>query len=587
MDPRTFVFCTLIWSASSFLYAPDGGFPLRSGFGSCKRACPALPADKQASHAPRISLRPVARSGSSWKSPSMVAWGGSDGFAGVSTGSDMTKKISLRPNKPVTIVVFGASGDLAKKKTFPALFSLFYHNLLPKEFQIIGYARKELDDTVFKQALMEKLSCRVDPTHFGPFELERCNKLMNDFLDRVTYFSGAYDDSARLSELGLFAENIFESKLKETGVNRLFYLAVPPTVFADAARSIKLGGLAPYGDTRVIIEKPFGRDSSSYEKLSSDLARELTEEQIYRIDHYLGKELVQNIMALRFANLIFEPLWDNKHIESVQIDFKEPFGVEGRAGYFDQSGIIRDIMQNHLMQVLALLAMEEPSSMDADDVRDEKVKLLRSIETLKPEDFCLGQYVASHNKPGYHEDKEVPADSVTATFAACVLKIKNRRWDGVPFMMRAGKALNQRLAQVLIKFKPVPGAIMGEMDGMTNELVIRLQPDEAIYMSIVNKKPGLTSELTKTNLMLSYKSEWDEAKDLPDAYERLILDALNQEKALFCRDDELKEAWRIFNDALVATESRAGPKPAKYTYGSHGPDEMHILSAKHKAKWHD
>lgn len=485
-------------------------------------------------------------------------------------------------------MVFGASGDLAKKKTFPALFSLFYHGLLPENFQIIGYARKEMNDATFKKVLSEKLSCRVDLTTFGAMESVKCNKLIDDFLKRVIYFTGAYDDGDKLKKLGEMAEDIFESKYKASGgVDRLFYLAVPPSIFGEAAMSIKAGGMAPYGDTRVIIEKPFGRDSASYEKLSESLAKELTEEQIYRIDHYLGKELVQNIMALRFANLIFEPLWDNKHIDSVQIDFKEPFGVEGRAGYFDNSGIIRDIMQNHLMQCLALLAMEEPSTMNADDIRDEKVKLLRSIETLKVSDFCLGQYSANGNKAGYLDDAEVPNDSVTPTFAACVFNIKNRRWDGVPFMMRAGKALNERLAQVRIKFKAVPGSLMGIIQGplAANELVIRLQPNEAIYMSIVNKKPGLTSELTKTNLMLSYSDVWDEAKDLPDAYERLILDALNGEKALFCRDDELKEAWRIFNECLLAMESETAAKPAHYAYGSQGPAEMHLLADRFGVKW--
>jgi glucose-6-phosphate 1-dehydrogenase len=318
----------------------------------------------------------------------------------------------------------------------------------------------------------------------------------------------------------------------------------------------------------------------------------LTEEQIYRIDHYLGKELIENLLVLRFSNLIFEPLWNREHIRNVQITFSEDFGTDGRGGYFDNYGIIRDIMQNHLLQIMALFAMEQPVSLAADDVRNEKVKLLRSVQPVDVNDVVVGQYTGRDIKggyqPGYLEDPTVPADSNTPTFAAAALFINNPRWDGVPFLMKAGKALHERKAEIRIQFRHVPGSLFssmygGALDLSTNELVIRVQPDESIYLKINNKVPGLRLQLDTTKLDLSYKDQYRN-RDIPDAYERLLLDVVNGDKSLFIRNDELKVAWALFTPMLRELEQR-GVSPELYSFGSNGPIGAHYLASKFKVRW--
>ncbi|KAA8495792.1 Glucose-6-phosphate 1-dehydrogenase 2, chloroplastic [Porphyridium purpureum] len=481
--------------------------------------------------------------------------------------------------EPISIVVLGASGDLAKKKTFPALFSLFYHDLLPDDFQIVGYARRDMSDDEFRELILGSLTCRV-------LDGRKCSEKMDQFLPRCRYHKGSYASEEDMASLDKLTADFEEQR----GVsNRLFYLAVPPSVFEDACHSIHRAARGAKGWTRVIVEKPFGRDLASYVHLQASLSSSFSEEEVYRIDHYLGKELVQNLMTLRFANSIFEPLWNHHHIESVQISFKEPFGVEGRAGYFNDFGIVRDIMQNHLLQALALLAMETPVSLSGEDIRNEKVKVLRQVKPLTIDDFVLGQYKAANGKPGYFDDDGVPKNSTTPTFASCVFHIPNRRWEGVPFLMRAGKALDERKAEIVIQFKPAPGDIFNVPESMkSNCLVIRVQPDEAIYMKIISKAPGLTSRLEQARLNLFYREAWEESKDIPDAYERLILDAIQGEKSLFIRDDELRVAWQIFDTALKQMEGDRAPKPAAYNYGSAGPIEAERQAFKLGLQWiHD
>ncbi|CAD5185114.1 unnamed protein product [Musa acuminata subsp. malaccensis] len=482
----------------------------------------------------------------------------------------------------VSITVVGASGDLAKKKIFPALFALYYEDCLPKHFTIFGYARSKMTDAELRTMVSKTLTCRIDKS-------ENCSEKMEQFLKRCFYHSGQYDSEENFAEL--------DKKLKEHECgrlpNRLFYLSIPPNIFIDVVKSASQSGSSKDGWTRVIVEKPFGRDSQSSAALTRGLKQYLEEDQIFRIDHYLGKELVENLSILRFSNLVFEPLWSRQYIRNVQLIFSEDFGTEGRGGYFDNYGIIRDIMQNHLLQILALFAMETPVSMDAEDIRNEKVKVLRSMKPLQLEDVVIGQY-KSHTKggvtyPGYTDDKSVPKGSLTPTFAAAALFIDNARWDGVPFLMKAGKALHTRRTEIRVQFRHVPGNLYKrsfgtDLDRATNELVIRVQPDEAIYLKINNKIPGLGMRLDRSNLNLLYASRY--SKEIPDAYERLLLDAIEGERRLFIRSDELDAAWELFTPLLKELEEKKiGPE--LYPYGSRGPIGAHYLAANYNVRWGD
>ncbi|XP_020099630.1 glucose-6-phosphate 1-dehydrogenase, chloroplastic-like isoform X1 [Ananas comosus] len=482
----------------------------------------------------------------------------------------------------VSITVVGASGDLARKKIFPALFALFYDNFLPEHFTVFGYARRKLTDEELREMISKTLTCRID-------ESENCGDKMEQFLQRCFYQSGQYNSEEDFSEL--------DRKLKEKEAgklpNRLFYLSIPPNIFVDVVRSASRSASSPTGWTRFIVEKPFGRDSESSAELTRCLKKYLSEDQIFRIDHYLGKELVENLSVLRFSNLVFEPLWSRNYIRNVQLIFSEDFGTEGRGGYFDNYGIIRDIMQNHLLQILALFAMETPVSLDAEDIRNEKVKVLRSMRALQLDDVVVGQY-KGHTKggksyPAYIDDPTVPKGSLTPTFAAAALFIDNARWDGVPFLMKAGKALHTRRAEIRVQFRHVPGNLYKrtfgtDLDKATNELVIHVQPNEAIYLKINNKVPGLSMRLDRSNLNLLYSERYP--REIPDAYERLLLDAIEGEHRLFIRSDELDAAWALFTPLLKELENRK-VAPELYPYGSRGPVGAHYLAAKYNVRWGD
>ncbi|EEF32168.1 glucose-6-phosphate 1-dehydrogenase 1, chloroplastic [Ricinus communis] len=482
----------------------------------------------------------------------------------------------------ISITVVGASGDLARKKIFPALFALFYEDWLPENFTVFGYARTKLTDEELRNMISQTLTCRID-------KRENCEDKMEQFLKRCFYQAGQYDSEEHFLEL--------DKKLKEKEAgklsNRLFYLSIPPNIFVDVVRCASARASSTNGWTRVIVEKPFGRDSESSSELTRCLKQYLTEEQIFRIDHYLGKELVENLSVLRFSNLVFEPLWSRNYIRNVQLIFSEDFGTEGRGGYFDNYGIIRDIMQNHLLQILALFAMETPVSLDAEDIRNEKVKVLRSMKPLQLEDVIIGQY-KGHSKggkayPAYTDDPTVPKNSTTPTFAAAALFINNARWDGVPFLMKAGKALHTRRAEIRVQFRHVPGNLYKrnfgtDLDKATNELVLRVQPDEAIYLKINNKVPGLGMRLDRSDLNLLYRARYP--REIPDAYERLLLDAIEGERRLFIRSDELDAAWSLFTPLLKELEEKK-IVPELYPYGSRGPVGAHYLAAKHNVRWGD
>ncbi|XP_061651380.1 glucose-6-phosphate 1-dehydrogenase isoform X1 [Phyllopteryx taeniolatus] len=461
-------------------------------------------------------------------------------------------------------IIMGASGDLAKKKIYPTLWWLFRDGLLPEKTFFIGFARSDLTVDAIRASCMPYLKVTDS-------EADR----LSVFFSRNSYISGKYADDDSFSNLNKHILTLPGG----SEANRLFYLALPPTVYHDVTKNIKHHCISEKGWTRVIVEKPFGHDLQSSEELSAHLSSLFTEDQIYRIDHYLGKEMVQNLMVLRFGNRIFGPIWNRDSVACVVLTFKEPFGTQGRGGYFDDFGIIRDVMQNHLLQLLSLVAMEKPASTSSDDVRDEKVKVLKCINPVLMSDVVLGQYVGDPEgegdaKLGYLDDPTVPKGSTQSTFATAVLYVHNERWDGVPFILRCGKALNERKAEVRLQFTDVPGDIFGNQC-RRNELVVRVQPNEAVYAKMMSKKPGVYFRPEETELDLTYKSRYKDVK-LPDAYERLILDVFCGSQMHFVRSDELKEAWRIFTPLLHQIDKEK-PKPIPYKYGSRGPAEADDL----------
>ncbi|KER28943.1 hypothetical protein T265_04324 [Opisthorchis viverrini] len=433
---------------------------------------------------------------------------------------------------------------------------------------VIGYARSPL--SVVKIRIHSEPYMKVLPDNLELFE---------NFWSRNYYIQGDYSDSAGFQELNRFIETNWGKH-----VNRVFYLAVPPTVYMPITSNIHKCCMSesPAVWTRLIIEKPFGHDLSSSNALSAHLAERFTESQIYRIDHYLGKEMVQNLIMLRFSNHILNSLWNCDHIDNVTISFKEPFGTEGRGGYFDQFGIIRDVVQNHLMQILSLIAMEQPKSLGADDIRNEKVKALRSVQPVSLNDVVVGQYVADPKATeppaslGYTDDPTVPNDSTTPTYVCMLLRLNTERWRNVPFVLRAGKALNERKAEVRIQFKDLSLMLFGSDPTPRNELVIRVQPDEAVYMKLNTKSPGMKFHTEETELDLTYSKRYQHVK-LPDAYERLLLDVFCGIQTNFVRNDELEEAWRILTPVLEQLEKNC-VKPLPYIYGSRdGPDAGSLL----------
>ncbi|KAA8496561.1 Glucose-6-phosphate 1-dehydrogenase [Porphyridium purpureum] len=489
----------------------------------------------------------------------------------------------------LTVVVIGASGDLAKKKTYPSLFALWKSHFLPEKIKIVGYARSKMSDADLRD--------RLRPFLVGAKSVHgRTDSQVEDFLEHCVYRSGGYEEAEAWKGVNEDLNEI-EANSGMLECNRLFYFAVPPNVFAPAASAIKdncwnlEGGRE--GWKRVIMEKPFGTDLSSFESLSQHLSSVFQEEEMYRIDHYLGKEMVANLLYVRFANIMFEPLWNRHYIKSVTITFKEDIGTYGRGGYFDKVGIVRDVMQNHLLQVMSIVAMEAPVRLAGERfdefIRDEKVKVLECVDAIRPEEVVLGQYTASRDgsEPGYLEDEGVPKDSNCPTFATLVMWIRNQRWEGVPFILKAGKALNERKAEVRIQFH---AAAAGEFlfpsagELVRNELVFRMQPNEAIYMKANMKQPGLGDKITVSELDMTYRNAFpDDFDKLPDAYTRLILEVLRGKHAAFVREDELRVSWKIFTPLLEKLESQ---KPTSYVFGTRGPKESDELISKLGFRYH-
>ncbi|KAF8424674.1 glucose-6-phosphate dehydrogenase [Tirmania nivea] len=487
--------------------------------------------------------------------------------------SDQSGLGSLELRENTTIIVLGASGDLAKKKTFPALFGLHRNNFLPKDCQIVGYARTKMD---VKEYLSRVKSYIKTPT-------KDMEEQLNDFLRKCSYVSGQYDQDEPFIRLRQHLEDLEHGRPQN---NRIFYMALPPSVFTTVSQHLKRNCYPSRGVARLIVEKPFGKDLQSSRELQKALEPDWKEEEIFRIDHYLGKEMVKNLLILRFGNEFFGATWNRNHIDNVQITFKEPFGTEGRGGYFDDFGIIRDVMQNHLLQVLTIIAMERPISFSAEDIRDEKVRVLRGIPAIEPKNVIIGQYGKSLDgtKPGYLDDDTVPKDSRCPTFCALVVYIKNERWDGVPFILKAGKALNEQKTEIRIQFKDVTSGIFKDIP--RNELVIRVQPNESVYIKMNSKLPGLSMQTAVTELDLTYRRRFSDLV-IPEAYEALILDALKGDHSNFVRDDELDASWRIFTPLLHYLDDNKEIIPMEYPYGSRGPAVLDDFTSSYGYKFND
>jgi glucose-6-phosphate 1-dehydrogenase len=487
-----------------------------------------------------------------------------------------------------TLVVFGGAGDLTRRLLLPAILNLAAEGRLPERFALVGYGRTDLDDEAYRERLDEAVKAHaregLDPA------------LWAGLRPRVRWVRGSFDDP---EAFGRLRDTLGEVDAEHgTGACALFYLACPPRFFLDVARQLGAAGLSREEDEhwrRLIVEKPFGRDLGSARELNQSLLEVFAEPQLFRIDHYLGKETVQNILAFRFANGFFEPIWNRRYVDSVQITVAESLGVEGRGNYFERAGTLRDMVPNHLFQVLTLIAMEPPSSLGADAVRDEKTKVLRAVPTWTPEqvttDAVRAQYgpgtlARGEEVPGYTSEESVAPDSRTETYAALHLKIDSWRWAGVPFYLRTGKRLARRTSEVAVRFRRAPLQLFRDsgVSGLhSNQLVLRLQPREGIALRFDVKRPGPEMELGKVDMDFCYAEYFGETG--ATGYETLLLDAMRGDATLFQRADNVEEGWRVVQPVLDAwADERSRPLP-RYASGSEGPDEAGALLARDKRQW--
>jgi glucose-6-phosphate 1-dehydrogenase len=487
----------------------------------------------------------------------------------------------LRPRRapePCVLVVFGASGDLTRRKIFPALYSLASRRLLPENFAVVGVARTEWTDDEFRERMEHAVR------EFGRDEFSQD---VWDWLAGATrYLAADFADEAAEDRLAELLTELDEER--GTRGNRVYYLAVPPKAMATVCR--ELGERrSTQGWTRVIVEKPFGHDLASAQALTEVARRHFTEEEVFRIDHYLGKETVQNMLALRFANGIFEPIWNRQFIDHVQITVAESIGIESRAGYYDGSGAIRDIFQNHMLQLVALTAMEPPIDFTAESVRNEKVKVLKAIHTPGPKHVVRGQYgagfIEGKDVPGYREEEGVPPDSMTETYVAAKLFVDNWRWADTPFYVRTGKRLPRRETTIAIQFQRAPHPPFEETateELRPNLLLVHVQPDEGVSLAIAAKVPGQGMRLRTVHMDFLYGGAF--RTELPEAYERLLLDAMLGDQTLFTRSDEVEEQWAIV-DAIVAAWRRDRPSFPNYAAGTWGPAVADELMQRDGRAW--
>ncbi len=475
------------------------------------------------------------------------------------------------PVDPFDLVIFGGTGDLARRKILPGLYRRMADGQMPPEARIIGAARTELDDAGYRRMVAESLQEFVPPAQRDAETLER-------FLACVSYARVDAQDAAGWDALG--------SRMRPDTVHA-FYFSVGPRLFLPLAERLCSHGIAT-PQARIVVEKPFGRDLATARRLNADLARYFGEDQVYRIDHYLGKETVQNLMAVRFGNMLFEPLWNSQYVDHIQITVAETVGVAGRGEYYDRAGAMRDMVQNHLMQLLCLIAMEPPSRFGADSVRDEKLKVIRALEPVAHGELVRGQYDAGAHGPSYRDDVENPA-STTESFIAMKLHVSNWRWAGTPVYLRTGKRLRARTSEIAVVFKDAPHSIFGADKGVhRNILSIRLQPNEGIELGVTIKEPGPGGmRLVDVPLDMSFaEALGPEAEDIPDAYERLVMDVIRGNQTLFMRGDEVEAAWAWTDPVIEAWESR-GDVPLRYEQGTSGPEEAQMLMHRDHRRWRE
>jgi glucose-6-phosphate 1-dehydrogenase len=484
-----------------------------------------------------------------------------------------------RRPEPCALVIFGASGDLTRRKLVPALYALAYRRLLPERFAVVGVARTEQPTRQFVATMRRS----VKEFSRDPFRADVFDKLAAG----VRYVATEFDDDTGEDRVGEALAELDASH--GTAGNRLYYLAVPPQAFPVVVREVGERRQREAGWTRVIVEKPFGRDLESARELNGQVKRWFAEDEVFRIDHYLGKETVQNMLALRFANGIFEPIWNRQFVDHVQITVAESLGIEGRAGFYEQAGAIRDIFQNHLLQLLALTAMEPPIDFTAEAVRNEKVKVLRAMPTPGPRSVVRGQYgrgwIEAEEVPSYREEPSVDTASLTETYIAARLHVDNWRWAGTPFYVRAGKRLARRETTIAIQFQRAPHppfeAIAG--DGLRpNVLLIHVQPDEGVSLAIGAKVPGAGMSIRTVHMDFLYGGSFREG--LPEAYERLVLDAMLGDATLFTREDEVEEQWKLV-DAIVGAWGRDRPTFPDYAAGTWGPSAADELLHRDGRSW--
>ena len=488
-----------------------------------------------------------------------------------------------RISPPCGLVIFGITGDLARKKLLPAIYDLANRGLLHPAFSLTGFARRDWSPQDFEEYVRASIEAH---TRTG-FNEGTWNQLRSG----LRFVSGTFDDPEAYRRL---ADTVAElDSVRGTGGNHAFYLSIPPSYFPVVAKHLSDTGLNKRQGRewrRVIIEKPFGHNLESARELSDVISQIFDEQDVFRIDHYLGKETVQNIMAMRFANAMFEPLWKANYVDSVQITMAEDIGIGSRAGYYDGVGAARDVIQNHLLQLLALTAMEEPLSLDAKHLRAEKAKVLEAVRIDDlPNSFALGQYAAGYqggeHVNGFFDEKDIPADSRTETFAALKLSIANRRWEGTPFYLRAGKRLGRRVTEIAVIFKKSSDRLFGERENPQvgqNAIVIRVQPDEGMTIRFSAKVPGTQMEIRDVNMDFGYGHSFTE--ESPEAYERLILDVLLGDPPLFPRHEEVELSWKILDPfEEYWEENRIKPEP--YESGSWGPRSAHEMLERDNRAW--
>lgn len=500
--------------------------------------------------------------------------------------------IEDRTGDACALVIFGASGDLTRRKLMPAIYNLGVSRSLPSGFAVVGVARREKSNDQFRAEMKEGVAqfSRRKPIDAA---------VWSDFERGVSYCQGSFDDPATYVKLKAHLEEI--DRERGTRGNRLYYLAVPPSEFGTILKHLRDHALVaePAEEkrggswTRAVIEKPFGHDLPSSRELNDCVASAFAESQVFRIDHYLGKETVQNLLVFRFANSLFEPVWNREHVDHVQITVAEEIGVEGRGKFYEQTGVTKDIVENHLMQLLCLTAMEPPISLSADAVRDEKVKVLKSLRRMEPsmvrEGVIRGQYgrgfVKGDEVPGYRDEPDVAKDSTIETYVAMKVLIDNWRWGGVPFYVRAGKRLGRRVTEIAVTFKKVPHSLFRAPDGgiSPNVLAVRVQPDEGIAIRFTTKEPGNATILRDVAMDFRYGTAF--GSNTPEAYERLLLDAMRGDATLFTRRDEVEEQWAFIDPVFDAWREQANVPPPAYASGSWGPEQADDLLARDGRKW--